>query len=79
MSCQITLNTWSGESKKEAAAELSKVFRMNSDKGLAVMENLCQGLLWRFDKTISDEQATTASNYLRGVGFPVDIQSVKNG
>ena len=43
------------------------------------MENLCQGLPWRFDKTISDEQATTASNYLRGVGFSVDIQSVKNG
>ena len=78
MSSQITLNTWSGRSKKEAAAELSKVFRMDLQKGLAVIENLCQGLPWRFNYTISSHDATLASKYLREIGFSVDIQSVKN-
>ncbi|MZG53223.1 MAG: DUF898 domain-containing protein [Nitrospinae bacterium] len=79
MSSQITLNTWSGESKKEAAAELSKVFRMDVEKGLAVVENLCQGLPWRFGHTISSHQANQALKYLRNLGFSVDIQSVNNG
>ena len=79
MSCQITLNTWSGESKKEAAGELSKVFRLDPEEGLTVLENLCQGLPWRFSNTISNSQATIASKYLRGLGFSVDIQSAENG
>ncbi len=79
MSCQITLNTWSGESKKEAAAELAKVFRLDHEQGLAVLENLCQGLPWRFNNTISNQQATNASKYLRSLGFSVDIQTVNNG
>ncbi len=79
MSCQITLNTWSGASKKEAAAELAKVFRMDQEEGLAVLENLCQGVPWRFRNTISSQQATIASKYLRSLGFSVDIQSAKNG
>ncbi len=79
MSCQITLNTWSGESKKEAAKNLSTVFRLNQEKGLAVVENLCQGLPWRFENTITDQQAVIASKHLRSLGFSVDIQSVKNG
>ena len=79
MSCQITLNTWSGESKKEAAKNLSKVFRLDQEKSLSVVEILCQGLPWHFENTISDQQAAIASKYLRGLGFSVDIQSVKNG
>jgi len=59
MSCQITLNTWSGESKKEAAAELAKVFRLDHEQGLAVLENLCQGLPWRFNNTISNHKLQT--------------------
>ena len=79
MSSQITLNTWSGESKKEAAAELSKVFRMDLEKGLMIVDNLCQGLPWRFNHTVSSEQAKQALKYLRNIGFSVDIQSVDNG
>ena len=79
MSSQITLNTWSGESKKEAAAELSKVFRMDPEKALVVVENLCQGLPWRFNYTISNEQAKHALKYLQNIGFSVDIKSVNNG
>ncbi|MEK9627964.1 MAG: YjgN family protein [Nitrospinota bacterium] len=79
MSSQITLNTWSGESKKAAAAELSKVFRLDQENGLEVMESLCQGVPWRFHHTISGSQASVASKYLRSLGFSVDIQSVTNG
>ena len=79
MSSQITLNTWSGESKKEATAELSKVFRMDLEKALVVVENLCQGLPWRFNYTISNEQAKHALKYLQNIGFSVDIKSVNNG
>ena len=79
MSSQITLNTWSGESKKEAASELSKVFRMDLKKGFVVVENLCQGLPWRFNHTISSEQAKHALKYLQDIGFSVDIKSVNNG
>ena len=65
MSSQITLNTWSGESKKEAATELSKVFRMDLETALVVVENLCQGLPWRFNYTVSNEQAKHAFKYLQ--------------
>ena len=79
MSSQITLNTWSGESKKEAATELSKIFRMDLEKALVVVENLCQGLPWRFNYTISSDQAKHALKYLKEIGFSVDIKSVNNG
>ena len=79
MSSQITLNTWSGESKKQAAVELSKVFRMDLEKALVVVENLCQDLPWRFNYTISSEQAKHALKYPQDIGFSVDIKSVNNG
>ena len=44
MSCQITLSTWSGESKTEAAEKLSRIFRLKKEKGLATVEGLCEGL-----------------------------------
>ena len=79
MSSQITLNKWSGESKEEAAAELSKVFRMDLEKASVVVENLCQDLPWRFNYTISNEQAKKALKYLQNIGFSVDIKSINNG
>ncbi len=77
MSYQITLNTWSGSSKAEAAEKLASVFRLGSDKAMAVVDNLCQGMPWRFDRPIPDSQADGASTYLRSLGFAVDIQSVE--
>jgi hypothetical protein len=44
MSYQITLSTWSGESKTEAAEKLSRIFRLNKEKGIAILEGLCEGL-----------------------------------
>jgi hypothetical protein len=61
MSCQITLSTWFGKSKTEAAEKLSRIFRLNNKKGLATVECLCEGLPWRFENTISDQQATQAA------------------
>ncbi|MFT4579237.1 MAG: uncharacterized membrane protein YjgN (DUF898 family) [Nitrospinales bacterium] len=73
MSYQITLSTWSGESKTEAAEKLSRIFRLNQEKGLATVEGLCQGLPWRFENTISNQQATQAAKFLQEIGFSVDI------
>lgn len=76
MSYQITLNTWSGANKADAAEKLAAVFRFDNDQAMTVVDHLCQGLPWRFDRPIPDDQADLASSYLSGLGFAVDIQSV---
>jgi uncharacterized membrane protein YjgN (DUF898 family) len=78
MSYQITLSTWSGESKTEAAEKLSRIFRLSKEKGLATVEGLCEGLPWRFENTISDQQATQAKKFLQEIGFSVDITPVED-
>ena len=77
MSCQITLSTWSGESKVKAAEKLSRIFRLNKEKGLTTVEGLCEGLSWQFENTISDKQAYQAANFLQEIGFSVDILPVE--
>jgi uncharacterized membrane protein YjgN (DUF898 family) len=77
MSCQITLITWSGESKTEAAEKLSRIFRLNKEKGLTTVEGLCEGLPWRFENTISDKQASQAAKLLQEIGFSLDISPVE--
>ena len=77
MSYQITLNTWSGADKAEAAEKLAKVFQFGNEKAMTVVDRLCQGLPWRFDRRVPDHQADMASTYLRGLGFAVDIQPVE--
>lgn len=77
MSYQVTLSTWSGASKTEAAEKLGKVFRLGDEKSMAIVDHLCQGLPWRFDRRIPDHQADTASTYLRSLGFVVDVQPVE--
>jgi uncharacterized membrane protein YjgN (DUF898 family) len=76
MSCQITLSTWSGESKTEAAEKLSRIFRLDKEKGLIAVEGLCVGLPWRFENNISDKQASQAAKFLQEIGFSVDISLV---
>lgn len=43
MSYQITLNTWSGANKAEAAQKLSKVFRLDNERSMTIVDHLCQG------------------------------------
>lgn len=76
MSYQITLNTWSGANKAEAVEKLAKVFRFDNEKSTAIVEGLCQGQSWRFEKCIPDHQADLASTFLRALGFAVDLQPV---
>jgi uncharacterized membrane protein YjgN (DUF898 family) len=77
MSYQITLNSWSGASKAVAAEKLSKVFRFSNEKAMTVVDHLCQGQPWRFERRIPDYQADRASTLLRGLGFAVDLQPVE--
>lgn len=77
MSYQITLNTWSGSSKAEAVEKLAEVFRFSDEKATTIVDHLCQGLPWRFERPIPDGQADGASTYLRSLGFAVDMQSVE--
>ena len=73
MSNQITLSFWSGASKSEAAKKLAKVFHLQSEKSLDIVDQLCQSLPWRFDRGIPDHQADTAFTYLSSLGFVVDM------
>jgi uncharacterized membrane protein YjgN (DUF898 family) len=77
MSYQITLYTWSGENKTGAAEKLAVVFRFGNEKSMRVVDQLCQGLPWRFDRRIPDHQADTATTYLRSLGFAVDLQPIE--
>ncbi|MBT5551016.1 MAG: DUF898 domain-containing protein [Nitrospina sp.] len=77
MSYQITLNSWSGANKTEAAKKLSKVFWFDNEKSMTIVDRLCQGQPWRFDRPIPDHQADLASTFLRSLGFSVDLQPVE--
>ena len=77
MSHQITLSFWSGASKSEAAKKLAKVFHLQLEKSLNIVDQLCQSLPWRFDRGIPDHQADTAFTYLSSLGFVVDIQPIE--
>lgn len=77
MSYQITLNTWSGADKAEAAKKLAKIFRFGYEKSMTIVDHLCQGQAWRFEKSIPDDQVDLASTFLRGLGFAVDIQPIE--
>jgi uncharacterized membrane protein YjgN (DUF898 family) len=77
MSYQATLSTWSGANKADAAEKLAVVFRLDNEKAISIVDHLCQGLPWRFDRRIPDHQADTASTYLRSLGFVVDFQPVE--
>jgi uncharacterized membrane protein YjgN (DUF898 family) len=77
MSYQITFSSWSGSSKKESAKKLAKVFQLQNENSVAIVDNLNQGLPWRFDRSIPDHQANLASTYLRSLGFVVDIHPVE--
>jgi uncharacterized membrane protein YjgN (DUF898 family) len=57
-----------------ALAKMAKVFRLEEDQRMPVMEQLDQGTPWHFDFKISDEQAHTAASYLRSLGFNVDLK-----
>jgi uncharacterized membrane protein YjgN (DUF898 family) len=74
MSYQITLNTWSGANKVEAAERLSKVFRFDTERAMTIVDHLCQGQPWRFERPIPDHQADLASTHLRNLGFSVNLQ-----
>lgn len=78
MSHQVTLRTWSGASKSEAAEKLAKVFQLRPEKSMDIVYQLCQGLHWRFDQGIPDHQADTAFIYLTSLGFVVDIHPVES-
>jgi uncharacterized membrane protein YjgN (DUF898 family) len=77
MSCQITLSAWSGESKTKAAEQLSRIFRLDKEKGLSTVEGIYDGFSWRFENTISDKQASQAAKYLQEIGFSVDVSPIE--
>ena len=74
MSSQITLNAWTGRDLHRALAKMAKVFRLEEDQRMPVMEQLEQGTPWHFDFKLSDNQAHTAASYLRSLGFDVDLK-----
>jgi uncharacterized membrane protein YjgN (DUF898 family) len=78
MSFQITLNAWSGANKAEATAKLATVFRFSDEKSVIIMDHICQGKPWRFERCIPDHQANSAATFLNSLGFAADIQPAEN-
>lgn len=57
-----------------ALAKMAKIFRLEEDQRMPVMQQLEQGTPWLFDFKLSDSQAHTAASYLRSLGFDVDLK-----
>ncbi len=77
MSHYIELVNWSGDDLSSATPKMAKVFRMSPNRAANIMEDLAKGVAWRFEKTISDNQATQAQTYLNRLGFEVEILPVE--
>jgi uncharacterized membrane protein YjgN (DUF898 family) len=56
-----------------ALAKMAKIFRLEEDQRMPIMEQLEQGTPWHFNFKLSDDQARTAATYLRSLGFDVDL------
>lgn len=74
MSRQITLNSWYGSNPGLAAEKVARVFRINLGQASTVLKKLQDGGIWRFDRTISDDQAGPVAAYLQSLGFQVDLK-----
>ncbi len=77
MSHYIVLVNWSGDDISSTTPKMAKVFRMSPNRAANVMEDVAKGVAWKFEKTISDSQATQAQTYLSRLGFEVEIFPVQ--
>lgn len=78
MSHYIVLVNWSGVDINSATPQMAKVFRMSPNRAANIMEGFAKGVSWKFEKTISDSQASQAQNYLKRIGFKVEIFPVES-
>lgn len=76
MSTYIVLNSREGSDQQAAAVRLARMFKMEVDQAVDIVEELIQGGVWKFEKMISEAQAKVAENYLRGLGFDVRKTSI---
>ncbi len=73
MSHFIVLESWSGDDIHSITPKMAKVFRMSPNRAANIMEDVAKGVSWKFEKSVSDNQATQAQTYLNRLGFEVKI------
>lgn len=72
MGCFLVLNSYAGENQEVAAKKLALMFRMAPQQAQAIIDQVAKGQVWRFQKEVSDQQASVAENYLKAIGFQVE-------
>ena len=72
MSYHILLNHWSGTDQDDAASKLAKLFRMDDEEAVGIVEGLANGNAWQFQHQVSAQQSEIAENFLRSLGFEVE-------
>jgi hypothetical protein len=78
MSHYIVLVNWSGGDISSATPKLAKVFRMSPNRAVNIMKDVAKGVSWKFEKMVSDNQASQAQTYLNRLGFEVEIISAES-
>jgi hypothetical protein len=73
MSHYIVIVNWSGGDISSATPKMAKVFRMSPNRAANIMEDVATGVSWKFEKMVSDSQASQAQTYLNHLGFEVEI------
>jgi hypothetical protein len=77
MSHFIVLVNWSGDDIDSATQKMAKVFRLSPNRAANIVEEVAKGASWKFERTISDNQANQAQTYLSRLGFGVEIFSAE--
>jgi len=73
MSCYIRIHNWEGNNQQDVAYRFAKVFRMEIDDALEVLEGIGLGRTWQFPQTVSSKQGEIALAYLTDLGFETEV------
>lgn len=69
----LTIKRWSGTDQRVALETLASVFRCSPEKANEVLRGILAGQPWRFEHSISNQQAPLAKTHLGSFGFVVEL------
>ena len=73
MSYRITVNSWTGNDQDTAIGQMAKLFRMDREKAGKVVDELNEGVSWKFGRQVTDQQGKVAQKHLSSLGFQVKL------
>ncbi|MBI4384893.1 MAG: YdgA family protein [Nitrospinae bacterium] len=80
MSYRVKIHGWSGNNLSEVADRFAKLFRMRRERALTVLHGIVEeGRPWQFERSIPDRQGNPARQYLKTLGFDVELALVEPG